>query len=301
MNPTKALWQERVLSKLPPEDNIRARNAAINASYASWYLRHPDWYRWAGMAAFASYRVGLLLAVFDFSRTDQNDQEISDTPASLLDDGRLIASLEMLRRANNNAFANVGWAHAAYESSDGGIDAIEAGLSDDPTQIHLLTGFRMVEQARQLLRDHPDQAHAADALFWKAGLTMLQHEQWGVIQDHFAQLDIRLGLSLTLITSLDFDANHLARDTRTYCGFLRHMWTFGIPVQLMTLSLPDITLLAHRWSWVRWTVFTTWKRVAHSDSALPRKLAHIVRVARPFDTAVYDPWVSMRIGAAVGM
>src|SRR2546425_11317404 len=132
MNQIKEYWQERLLSHLPPEDQIRARNAAINASYARWFQRHPDWFRWAGMAAFASNRVGLLLAVYDYSFVRGDAFSSGSTSGNVFNDARIINSLEMLRQANNNAFKNAGWAHLAYESPDGGIAAIEAGPGDDP-------------------------------------------------------------------------------------------------------------------------------------------------------------------------
>lgn len=298
MNQIKAYWQERLLSALPQENQIRARNAAINASYARWFQRHPDWFRWAGMAAFASYRVGLLLAVYDYSFVRGDAFSSGSTTGGLFNDARIINSLEMLRQANNNAFANAGWAHLAYESPEGGIEAIEAGLKDDPepTQKFQLEGFREIERAQRMRTESGVNQATVNEIFWRGNYLLLKHEQWGVIQQHFAKLDLPLGLALTVITSLDFDANHLARDKKTYCEFYRYMWTWGLPKLALTLSLPDITRLAHRWSWVGGLVFPTWKKVVTNDLDVSKKMMRIVKAALPFDPEVYNPQPTGEMG-----
>lgn len=67
MGKIKMFWQEKLVSQMPPEEEVRNRNTATSASYAGWFQRHPDWFRWAGMVSFASYRVGILLAMYDYS------------------------------------------------------------------------------------------------------------------------------------------------------------------------------------------------------------------------------------------
>lgn len=287
MNATKEYWQNLLVSQLPPEEHVRERNEAISASYANWYRNHPDWFRWAGMAAFASYRVGLLLAIYDFSYTTETVIDTNNTYRS--DDQKevMLTSIDMLRQANNKAFANSGWAHLAYESPKGGIAIVEQGLSDDPTQVHLLEGFRLIERGRLLREQAPSKKVEADDLFWSGNLLLLQHEQWGVIQQHFQQLKFELGLALTVITSLEFTANHLIIDRRSYCEFFKYMWTFGFTKLLATFSLPDITKLAHRWAWVRRQVFPTWKKVVRTDSYLPLKIEGIIRAAAPFDPEIW--------------
>jgi hypothetical protein len=291
MNDIKAYWQQRLLSQLPPEEQIRARNAAINASYARWFQRHPDWFRWAGMAAFASYRVGILLAIYDYSFVRGDAFSSGSTEGGLFNDARVINSIEMLREANNNAFANAGWAHLAYESPGGGIKSIEAALESDPepTQKFQLEGFRKIERARGMASKSVKDQTIRNEMFWEGNYLLLKHEQWGVIQQHFAKLDFPLGLALTIITSLDFDANHLARDKRTYCEFYRYIWTWGLPKLLSTFSLPDVTRLVHRWSWIEGLVFPTWKKVVTNDQDIPKKMMRIVKAALPFDPEVYNP------------
>jgi hypothetical protein len=289
MNATKAYWQERLLSPLPPEDKIRARNAAINATYARWFQRHPDWFRWAGMAAFASYRVGILLAIYDYSYVRGDAFASGTVTGGLFNDARIINSIETIRQANNNVFANAGWTHLAYESPDGGIEAIEAGLEGDLDQIFQLNGFRKIETARKMLAAGTADRTTTDKMFWDGSYLLLKNEQWGIIEQHFTKLDFPLGLGLTVTTSLDFDANHLVRDQKTYCEFYRYMWTWGLPKLLATLSLPNITRLAHRWYWLEKSVFPTWKKVIKNDKQITIKMNRIVNAAMPFDPEVYNP------------
>lgn len=289
MNPTKAYWQERLLSHLPPEHEIRARNAAINASYAAWFLRHPDWFRWSGMAAFASYRVGMLLAIYDFSYV-RGDEFISEpAKGNLLNDARIMCSVEELRKTNNEVFADAGWAHLAYESPEGGIEAVEEGLKDDPAQIYQLKAFREIERARKMAQADAAEPSEINRIFWHAGHLLLKNEQWGVVEKHFPNFDFPLGLGLTAMTSLDFDANHLARSEETYCEFYWFLWTRGLHKLLRTFSLPNIMRLEHRWFWIEKSVLPTWKKVYKHDKNLTEKMQRIVRSGEPFDPEVYSP------------
>ena len=279
MNPVKSHWQELLLAKLPPEQYIRNRNMAISGTYAQWFFDHPDWFRWAGMASFASHRVGQLLALYDYSYDYGKVSDVDDTFGSF-EKQTVLVSLEVLRSANNEAFANSGWAHFAYLAKDGGIRAVEEGLSDDPTQIHLLEGFRLIERGRTLLESSPSERRRADEYFWDGNLLLFQHEQWGVIQQHFAQLRAtELGLLLTFITSLDFDATFWATD-QWNCAFFKYMWTRGLFKLISTFSLPDVTKLAHRWTWARGQVFTTWQQVVRKDPHLRLKVASIIRAGK---------------------
>jgi len=276
MNSVKARWQEILLSRLPPEQEVEKRNLAIDATYAGWCLAHPDWFRWAGMAAFASHRVGLLLSMYDFTFAGDRVTNVLDT-FSEGDKAPLLNNIEILRRANNLAFANSGWAHLAYAAPDGGIDAVEAGLGDDPTQVNLLEGFRLIETGRRLLASSSSNAARADAIFWRGNFLLLKHEQWGVIQHHFEQLHMELDLFLTLTTVLHFDANELVMTRWTRCSFFSYMWTRGLVQLLLTLSLPNIKLLRHRWAWVSGEVFPTWQKVVTQDRRLRFKLMAIAR------------------------
>ncbi len=73
----KAYWQRKAEAKLPPEHDVVARNEAITGTYARWYTAQPL-FKWAGMAAFSSHRVGLAL----FPYRTQLDADLLGDPAA---------------------------------------------------------------------------------------------------------------------------------------------------------------------------------------------------------------------------
>src|SRR5258708_36146274 len=121
----------------------------------------------------------------------------------------------MLREANNNAFANAGCAYLAFESPEGGLAAVEAGIGEDSEQKYQLEGFREIDRARKMASEPSADKAAVNDMFWKGNYLLLKHEQWGVIQQHFEKLELPLGLALTIITSLDINANRFARSHAT--------------------------------------------------------------------------------------
>lgn len=59
-------WQLIADDGLPDKRWVVGRSKAIKSKYAQLYFEAPDLFKWAGMAAFASYRVTLALAPFNF-------------------------------------------------------------------------------------------------------------------------------------------------------------------------------------------------------------------------------------------
>ena len=58
---TIADWKANLEARLPDYEMVLIRNKTISANYAALYQRAPKLYKWAGMAAFASYQVGMVL------------------------------------------------------------------------------------------------------------------------------------------------------------------------------------------------------------------------------------------------
>jgi hypothetical protein len=234
---------------------------------------------WAGMAAFASFRVGLLLAIYDFAH-QQQQPDTEEGVENLFDDAQLISSFETLRRTNNAVFRSAGLAHLAYLATAFDPGSVAATSSDARHEAGLIEGFALIDEGRQLLEQGRPRS-GAEAI-WRGNMRILEHEQKVIVNHFFAQCTFQLGLVMTLGTSLDFDGNHLHRDFATYCSFRRFMWTRGLWRLVATLSLPDITRLDHRWPWVRDSVLPTWRRVVERDQDLTRKLKKIALVAAPF-------------------
>jgi len=279
-SPEIVRWRDKVLSSLPPESNVLARNAAITATYARWYRTAPQLLRWAGAAAFASHRVGLALLPYKFVVDDGMITGIAETFDDNRDKSLIFDDLDIIRRTNNEVFADIGWAHHAYLAPDGGVAAIERALRDEESHSILLDGFRAIEAGRRMQDEGSalDQSRAPKVV-WDGNLLLLNHEQRVTVQPRFNQLDAGFRNFLSVTTAIDFDADHLRIDRSTHTSFYKFMWTRGIGMLLRTWSLPEIQRFDHRWFWVEKSVFRIWRRVAETDPRLPRKLAILMNQA----------------------
>lgn len=266
-------WTSRALEALPPERRVALRNAVITGTYAHWYLEHPRLYKWAGVAAFASHRVGLAIAPYDIVADDEGVRDVNDgfgqSVTTVLED------LDLIRRTNNMVYADIGWTHLAYVDPDGGLRAIEEALGDRPSHSRMVRGFQLIDDGRKML--DRGSSRAADEAIWRGNALLLEHEQRVTVQPQFDKLSTRFDLFLSVFTSMDFDANNLRIDWRTHTSFFAHMWTRGAAQLVRTLSPPDIRRVEQRWHWVQRRVYPLWQRVERTDRDLRRKLSGLAK------------------------
>lgn len=264
-------WQAEVEARLPPETRVRERNAAITASYALWYRRFPALFKWAGAAAFASRQVGLALAPFRSAALLHDlKQELLDRLELEEQEGLALShELDLIRQTNNQIFADVGWAHAAFVAEGGGLAAVEAGFAGQARHELALEGFREIERARQLLADPAGNRAAAQALAWRGNELLLQHEQSVTVQDQFAKFSRPFTILLDIVTSLDFGAGevHAGRTVSSFAAFMlsESRWS------------ADVTRLADRWHWVKYDVLPLWRLIDASDPELPARIDRLIR------------------------
>jgi hypothetical protein len=271
-NEVREHWTQLALEALPPESCVLERNLVISAMYAQWYLDHGETYKWAGVAAFASHRVGLALSPYEFIV----DNEVVD----VMDEfgrrrGSLLADLNLIRETNNMVYRDMGWTHLAYASVDGGLSAVEKGLSDLPSHYRLVDGFRLIDEGRKLI-DRGRIMPGREAI-WRGNELLLEHEQYCTVQPQFEKLDRGFDTFLTVATMLDFDADNLRIEWSSNTSFFAFMWTRGMPLLLRTVSPPDIRRVDHRWYWVANRVYPLWKQVDQSDRNLRLKLTKLAR------------------------
>ena len=279
-NNIRELWWKRLQDSLPPEESVIERNRAITAQYAQWYLASPELLKWAGVAAFASHRVGFSLLPYKLIIKDGKAISVADTLDDSVDQLVLLRDLDLIRQTNNLVFADIGWAHLAYLSPGGGIEVIEAAAAqDDAVAPALVEGFREIEMGRQLLTSSDTSRSLADAHIWKGNFLLLRHEQFVTVQRQFDQLEKGFTIFLSLVTTTDFDANNLTMDWRTHTSFYKYMWTQGLFMLARTRSWPDITNVHHRWHWISRRVFPLWRRVDSTDRTLRRKMNRMIRQA----------------------
>ena len=287
--PTRDEWQAQLERQLPPPTSFVARNRAITAHYARWYLQEPWLFQWAGMAAFASDQVGVALALVELlnaphgivAETTPQAQNLLDfgtalygqilgvalnLPLALHDTATralLLNDLELIKQGNDAIFADIGWAHLAYATE--GIKAIEANARDS-TQASVLEGFRMLDEgAHRLSKAGDDQTGAA--LIRQGSVTLLRHEQLEVLPPFFARTSAFGRVLASVGAWLDFEGA---------VGLVGQPWFTGHvgPLAVIT-NQRNVTNETERWAWIEQDVLPKWTRVSaayNEQSALHRRL-----------------------------
>jgi Protein of unknown function (DUF2515) len=301
---TRAEWQAKAERSLPSQRKVRQRNAAITATYADLYLRHRRIFKWAGVAAFASHRVGLLLKLYEevgpeglLAARRRTVAGVASALQCRQDRATVVADLDLIRKTNNDVYNDIAWAHFAY--ADGGIDSIRAAVAGRPRDRLLLAGFTDIDRGQRLTRSRSRRAEAEDAI-WRGNQMLLKHEQLVIVQRHFDHLDPGMDAFLSLMTWMDFDleavlpfpsgwdswkhgAAMLAQVVERsdfhldYTSFYACMTSRGLPVLWQTRSLPDIRRFDQRWFWIEQRVLPLWQRVDATDPTLPRKMRQAMR------------------------
>src|SRR5262249_32691704 len=158
---------------------------------------HPALFKWAGMAAFGSHRVGLALSPYRFRFVSRD--------------------LEQLRLTNNAIYADLAWAHLAF--AERGLSALESTMH--ASEHRLVEGFRCIDAGRRT---------SDEWLVWHGNELLLEHEQAVTVQAAFDRLGRGFEVLLSLTTSLDFDADNARFDPQTNSFFYAYMLTKGLPV-----------------------------------------------------------------------
>lgn len=275
----RTYWQALAESRLPPKDQIVARNAAITATYARWYVQRPDLLKWAGMAAFASHRVGLALLPFRFHVLDDVIDSVSKMFKGITGSHSVLQDLGLIRDTNNMVFHDIGWAHVAYMTPEGGIEAVEACAGGDPDSSLLVEGFRTIDRGRRMLEGQ-QQRDEGMRLVWAGNQLLLQQEQERIVQRQFEQCDVDLRIFLTVATIMNFSSNYVDPDLDESTSFPEFISTQGRALLQKLKQGPNITCWEQRWYWVENAVLPLWKKVEASDKRLNQKLAFLMEGAR---------------------
>lgn len=261
----------------PPERAV-ARNAAITGLYARWYTDHPNLLKWAGMAVFASNAAGRYLRTIADIRERPGWGPLRGLARSART-GFLERQVDLLRRTNNGVFEDIGWAHVAYLSPEGGIDAVRDGLEDVlPTHRTLLEGFERIEEARRVAHDDP---FRSARLAWAGSRLLLKHEQQLVVQPLFASFEPWFGRFYSAVGASDFDLDPLHLETSTFTAFTPYMLVHGRSLLRASGSLrPDLTDFGQRWFWIDNHALPCWMR-AESRPALRARIRDLAVSAAP--------------------
>lgn len=267
-------FQAQAEALLPAENMVMERNRAITATYASLYLGQRQLFKWAGMAAFASHRVGISLIPFALEEWVEGRARFKVPPeqrdrALTLDD-----DLNLLRLTNNRVYGSIAWSHLAFASPDHGADCVLDLSATMPEWKLLRKGWERIAQGQRRLRQG-EPASVTDALIWRGNEELLRFEQEVTVQSGFDRMQRAFSTFLTWAMSMEFDGDHDRVELDTFSYFPLYMWTSAFNVLARTRSLPHVGRFDHRWCWVEGCLLPMWKRVDLGDRELEQKLQRL--------------------------
>jgi hypothetical protein len=269
---TIAGWKALADGLLTNQSCVFQRNLEISSRYAWIYKHLPACFKWAGMAAFASYHVRLALLPF---RLDTDRTGYVDIPHSLErhrphPGGLRAYDVDTIRETNNAIFDDIFWVHLAYSSAEDGIECVRALLGAEPHYAALLAGFEAIDKGRRVLEDETASATArrmADDLIWEGNVQLLEHEQRAVVQPGFDRLSCAFARIFSMGSTLNFEVRGLRQELSYFTSFYVYSLTRGIPQALRAHAWPRITRFDDRWRWIETCIVPRFRRF-DADSRL---------------------------------
>jgi hypothetical protein len=225
-------WFRELDAELPPREDFIARNKAITAHYAGWYVREPR-FKWAAMAALTSRQIGDVLSLATGGDLKRKLVLMFLGPA-----------IELMRETNFAVFDDVGWVHHAFLSTGGDPGVIASALQGMESHQDIVEAFTAIACSGG---DDPEARRAAENSHWDGNCLLLKHEQRFTVQPRFEKLRGLFPMSLTLTSATSFAM--LSSDP------VRRTWFFLYALRCMARSrkltdIPDIRVFAQRWSWI---------------------------------------------------
>jgi hypothetical protein len=255
-----AYYKQRAEALLPPESDVVARNRAITATYAELYRGRRSLFKWSGMAAFASHRVGIALLPFEVSSWLGHAAHFVPRHPKLATLDDVDEDLNLLRVTNNRVYESSAWAHLAFdELRDDGARVLD--LSATQAELRLFrSGFeRLGRASRRLRQGEPLRVVLPE--IWRGNTEILRFEQEVTVQAGFERFRPTFRTFLTWAMSMEFDGDNRKIELDTLSYFPSFMWTSGLSVLAKTRSVPRVYHLEHRWHWIEHRLLPLWKRV----------------------------------------
>lgn len=249
-----AEWQSRAAQLIHCDPNGHTANVSqnmlITKAYARMYLAKPNVFKWAGMAAYASYSVGLGIAVgkaTDIMVDAQIKTAMVQTVSwdMLFRPGPLLTEFQqrtnvtdldnMLIAGNKAVFHDIYWQHLAY--TEKGLDALLPLLETFPARRReiLIQGWKEVDAGAK-------DSNAAS--IWHGNELLLRYEQEFTLQPVYDRYPGTADmLSYALVSPLPdqwapFQVDFLGGSVRTF---------------------------ANRWAWISKELLPQWKKLDLHD------------------------------------
>jgi hypothetical protein len=172
INDARAQWELRANRRIEYvpgtvysyQDVVR-RNEYITAAYAEMYLRQPDVFTWAGMAALTSAAVGRGMYLMHLLRLSRMSFLIGLFPSE-------VNTIEQMLGVGNLAvFTDIYWQHMAYDF--GGLDELRAIYEAGRLNQHAWEGWQQIDEGKRTNNQ---------ALIWAGNAALLYFEQKEVLQ-----------------------------------------------------------------------------------------------------------------------
>ena len=277
-------WKALAQRLLTDQPCVFHRNLEISSRYAWMYKHSPAWFKWAGMAAFASHHARLVLYPF---RLDTDSGGYADIPRSL---GRqrvlLMEDVNTIRSTNNAIFDDIFWVHLAYASTENGIERLRALLGTNPHYQPLLSGFEAIDRGRRVLENPNASAtdrRTAEELIWDGNIRLLEHEQRAVVQPNFDRLSCAFARLFSIGSALSFEARGVRQQRAYFSSFYLYSLGRGLPQVLRTHAWPRVTRFDDRWRWIVTAVVPRFRQLDADVLSVDVSLRRILDDAR--DTA----------------
>lgn len=278
---TIAGWKALADGLLTDQACVFHRNLEISSRYAWVYTRRPECFKWAGMAAFASYHVRLALLPFHL---DADRTGFVDLPRSVARHRRLlITDVDTIRAINNGIFDDIFWAHLAYDTCEDGIGRLRVLLGPEPHYAGVLAGFEAIDRGRRVLEDttaSPDQRRAAEDLIWEGNCTLLEHEQRALVQPNFEHLSCRFARLFSIGSALSFEVRGLRHEASYFTSFYLYSLGRGVPTTLRARTWPRMTRYDDRWRWITTSIVPRFRRLEADMGLVEAGLRRIFHEAR---------------------
>ena len=280
---TIAGWKALADGLLTDQSCVFHRNLEISSRYAWLYKYLPAYFKWAGMAAFASHHVRL--ALFPL-RLDRDRTGYVDIPHSL---GRrkvlLMTDVNKIRETNNAIFDDIFWVHLAYAAADDGIECLRGLLQPERHYAAVLAGFEAIDHGRRVLEDGAASAEARRAAgerIWKGNVELLEHEQRALVQPNLEGLSCGFARLFSIGSALSFEVRGVRDEMSYFTSFYYYALRNGIRQVLAAQAWPRITRFDDRWRWIVTCIVPRFRRLDVDTPLVDASLHRVFAEARDY-------------------
>lgn len=256
---------------LPDESDVLGRNRTITTYYAQLYLNAPHLYKWAGMAAFASFHIGDKLELWNWkeSGTKSLSQTCNKQNKTIEDD------FQVVRILNNIIFSEIGSALLMFQQLDyASFKAWQLAQGKHPI---ITSAFEKLNEARERL-EKDGVSDEFNKLVWQANVDILWHEQSEVVQPFFDKLSDVFSSAMTLFASFDYQVNHSSTDWNTASRFISFMVKSKLTSNVPGSIIPNVTELDQRWYWISKDLVRKWHTVESDSNTIQEELQYLSKI-----------------------